>query len=695
MTSSDPRQQLASAESAFRSGQLEQAERILLDIVRRDARLPRAFELLGYINGNRGRMQACEDFLRQAAALPDCGPEVLFYLGRVQLQAGRAAEAVESLEACLRRAGEFFEVLHELGVACMALDQPERALQSFQRAERKNPRSAELHANMGSSLAALKRYAEAIRSYERALQLDPRLGRAWTDRGWTLEKIGRRPEALRSFERALAIDPEDAKARMNRAMILTAMRRHAEALADCEVVARVAPDTDYIGGYLLHLRMHLCRWDGLFSMLGPLLARVDAGEKAAVPFTLMATPATSASLLAAARTFAADDCPVRPVRDFGPAATGRRIRVAYLSADFRSHATSQLMAGVFECHDRERFECFGYWFGAAARDEMTERVAAAFEHYAHVGERSDSEIAGMLRDAGIDIAIDLHGFTQGYRAGIFADRAAPIQVNYLAFPGSMGCDFIDYIVADAVVIPPANREFFSEKIVLMPHSYQANDNTKAIAESLPSRESMGLPAEGFVFACFNNNYKITPDVFDVWMRLLARVPGSVLWLLKDSDAVRAALESEAGVRGIDPARIVWAGRVGMAEHLARHAHADLFIDTFHYGAHTTASDSLWSGLPVLTRAGATFPSRVAASLLHAAGLPELVTDSIEDYEALALELARSPERLAALRQRLRDTRLQVPLFDTPRFTRYLESAFEAMHERRRRGLAPDHIRIEA
>jgi protein O-GlcNAc transferase len=290
--------------------------------------------------------------------------------------------------------------------------------------------------------------------------------------------------------------------------------------------------------------------------------------------------------------------------------------------------------------------------------------------------------------------VDLNGFTEGERTGIFARRAAPVQVNYLGYPGTMGCDYMDYIVADATLIPPGEYDCYAEKVVVLPDSYQANDNTKRIAEAVTTREHMGLPPHGFVFACFNSNFKITPVVFDVWMRLLRSVPDSVLWLFQGNADARRAMEAEARQRGVEPERIVWAPRMpSLADHLARHAHADLFLDTFHFNAHTTASDALWGGLPVLTLAGATFASRVGASLLYAVGLPELVTRSVDEYEALALSLAASPQRLAELRGRLLANRKTMPLFDSPLFARRIEAAYEAMWDRHQRGLAPDHIRI--
>jgi protein O-GlcNAc transferase len=657
-----PQQQIDQAERHFQSGQVQLAESLLRQLAQDGKATSRAFELLAYICGNRGELEACEGFLEQAQALPRCSAEALFYLGRVRLQRGRTREAIDAFERSVRQAGDYFEALHELGVAHSALDEHEVALGFFERAARKNPRSPDLLANMGTSLAALQRREEALKHYEAALRLDPKMARAWADAGLALMELGRIEAAVEAYEK----------------------------------VMKLAPDTDYLHGRLLHGRMFLCRWAGWAELVAETVRRVDEGRAAAEPFALMSTPAGPATLLRGARTFAAENCPPRTTELPPPAyrEPGRKLRVAYVSTDFRSHAVAQLIAGLFEQHDRERFEWFGYALGPREHDEMRSRIEAGLDHFTDVADHSDAEIAALAREDGIDIVVDLNGFTGTSRPGIFAHRAAPLQVNYLGFPGSMGCEFIDYIVADEVVIRPEDCAHYTEKVVVLPGAYQANDNTRRIGEAPPARETMGLPAEGFVFACFNNNHKITPDVFDVWMRLLQRVPGSVLWLLKGKEpAAWAALQAEAKARGVDPARIVDAGRAPVADHLARHAHADLFVDTFHYNAHTTCSDALWTGLPVLTLAGPTFASRVAASLLRAVGLPELVTHDVAAYEAAAFELATSPERLRALRERLRANRNTAPLFDTPRFARGIEAAYEAMWDRHRRGLAPDHLRI--
>ncbi|MDM0030843.1 tetratricopeptide repeat protein [Variovorax sp. J22P271] len=687
-------QLVAQAERHFRAGQVALAETLLRQAIERDPRQAKAYELLAYICGNRQDLADCEDFLQKAAALPGCSAEALFYLGRVQAQRDRPVEAAAAFARSLKLAGPYFEGLHELGVAYGALSAHDQALDAFRRAERLNAQIPELQSNLAGTLAALHRFGDALPHYDRALALDPLRVDDWTDRGAALTELGRGAEALESYRRALSLAPEDVPAWMNQATTLTLLKRPAEALASYDRVARLAPQWDYLAGHRLHAAMAVCQWQGWAQQVERVVARVEAGDKAATPFTLMPMPASAATLLQCARTYARDLYPSQPAAAPAlPRDPARRLRIGYFSSDFRNHPMSQLIARVLECHDRERFETFGFALGSHPMDAVGARVAAALEHFSNVAARSDAEIAALARGAGIDIAVDLNGFSEGGRPSIFAGRAAPVQVNYLGFPGSMGCDYMDYILADATVIPEDDVGHYAEKVAWLPDSYFPNDDTKAIGSAPGGRAEMGLPPEAAVFACFNSNHKITPDVFDVWMRLLREVPRSVLWLLKSNAEAQRALGAEAALRGVDPQRLVWAERMPLADHLARHRHADLFLDTFHYNAHTTCCDALWGGLPVLTLAGTTFASRVGASLLAAVGLPELVTRDVAAYERLAIELATSPLRLADLRQRLAQLRTCSPLFDSERFARRLESAFDAMWQRQRQGLAPDHLRI--
>ncbi|MGP1609654.1 MAG: O-linked N-acetylglucosamine transferase, SPINDLY family protein, partial [Burkholderiales bacterium] len=403
---------------------------------------------------------------------------------------------------------------------------------------------------------------------------------------------------------------------------------------------------------------------------------------------------SAAEQLQCARTYAARKYPVISPLWVGERYRHDRIRIAYLSADFYLHATSHLMVELFERHDKMHFEVSAWSFGPDTRDAMRARLQKSFEQFHDVRIQSDTEVAALLRAQEIDIAIDLKGFTDGCRPAIFARRVAPIQVNYLGYPGTTGADYMDYIIGDAEVIPEGHDDFYSERVVRLPDSYQVNDSKRVISGRVPGRAEAGLPESGFVFSCFNNSYKITPEVFAVWMRLLQRVEGSVLWLLEDNAAASRNLRLEAEAMGVRADRLVFAPRLLPPDHLARHRLADLFLDTLPCNAHTTASDALWAGLPLLTCRGHAFPGRVAASLLRAIGLPELITDSLADYEALAFRLATTPALLADIQSRLAQNKTTHPLFDIDRYRRHIESAYITMHERYQRGEVPQGFSVK-
>lgn len=691
---------LHQAEQLFRSGRAAQAEALLADICAQAGAPARAFELRAFICGNRGDMAGCEHHLARAVALPGCSPEAHFYLGRVRLQRGSAGEAIACFERAMREAGEFFEAHHEIGVAHSALGKHALALAAFERAARLNDQVPELQLNLGSALMAMQQGERALAHFDRALALQPKQARVWSERAMALADRGRMDEALASCAEAATLAPQDVDVAMNQLALLHRAGQPDAARAAAERLAALPAQTAHAFGYWLHERMAACRWEGFDAALHECCIRVRRGEAAAEPFALLPTAADPATLLACARGHAQSlvaqvGAVAAPV--FALPAAPRRLRIGYFSSFFRAHPMALIVARMLECHDRSRFETFGFSFGPPIADPQGQRVKDAFEHFADVGNLDDVQIVARARDAGIDIAIDLNGFTEGARPGLFVRRVAPVQVNFMGFPASMGADFMDYILADAVVVPPADEAHYSERVVRLPGTYFCADDLVpdlAAGAQVTTRAQAGLPEHGFVFACFNNTHKITPDVFAVWMRLIAAVPGSVLWLLEGHPAAPSALAEAALAQGVDPARIVWAPRTVYATYLGRQVLADLFLDTFHYNAHTTCSDALRVGLPVLTLAGATFASRVAASLLTALGLEDrLVTRSVADYEARALALARSPEQLAAVRADLLARRATSGIFDGARFARHFEAAYEAMWARHARGLPPAPIDV--
>jgi predicted O-linked N-acetylglucosamine transferase (SPINDLY family) len=441
--------------------------------------------------------------------------------------------------------------------------------------------------------------------------------------------------------------------------------------------------------------MHCCDWRDYAVNVARIIADVRAGKRAVEPFAMLGIPSSPDDQLRCAQTWIHDHAP--PIAFANVVHAPRvhsRIRVAYMSANFRDHPLGYLMAALFERHDRARFEVIAISLGRSDGSAMRARLERAFDGFVDATGQSDEQVAARIRDMDVDILVDRNGFTSGARLGIFARRPAPIQVNYLAYPGTMGTPCIDYVIADDVVIPRDAHAAFTEKVVYLPDSYLVNDDTRAAASRTPTRTEAGLPENGFVFCCFNNSFKITPDFFDVWMRLLRQVDGSVLWLMEGNASVRRNLQREASARGVQPDRLVFAHRLPNAEHLARHRLARLFLDTLPCNAHTTASDALWMGVPVVTCMGTTFAGRVAASLLRAVGMPELVTHSLADYEALAMRLASDGDALARVANRLAERRAASTLFDTDATRRVIERAYAEMWARRQRGDPPASFEVD-
>jgi predicted O-linked N-acetylglucosamine transferase (SPINDLY family) len=637
--------------------------------------------------------EALEDYDGALASAPGSA-EVHYNRGLILHRMGRHEQAREAYGRAIAARPGFAAAHNNLGVVLRDLGDPAQALECHDRAIALDPASAEAHNNRGVVLRELRRHGDALRSYQRALESRPGFAQAHFNAGNALADLGRHEEALQCQDRAIALEPGYVDAHVRRGIALRDLGRRAEAVESYARARALDPDFEWLEGLWLNARMQVCDWADLSRHVERLAGKVERGERAAHPFPLLAMPGTAAVQRKAAETWVQAR---HPQRELLPAVAmdsrRERIRVGYFSADFFEHATSYLVAELLERHDRAAFEVSAFSFGPDTRDAMRVRVAGAVERFVDVRGQSDGEVARLARGLGIDIAVDLKGFTEDSRTGIFALRAAPIQVNFLGYPGTMGAPYIDYLVADATVVPEGHEARYAERIVRLPDSYQPNDSKRRIAERAFTREEAGLPAAGFVFCSFNNNYKIVPATFDIWMRLLGRVEGSVLWLLQDNEQAAANLRAEAARRGIDPGRLVFAKRLPLDEHLARHRLADLFLDTLPYNAHTTASDALWAGLPLLTCLGETFAGRVAASLLRAAGLPELVTATPEAYEALAMELATDAGRLGQLRRRLAENRLEAPLFDARRFARHLESAYARMVERYRAGLPPEHIRV--
>ena len=602
-------------------------------------------------------------------------PEVLVNLGNVLAAQNRREEALANFEKALLARPDLFEALFNRANVLLELKRPEEALANYDRVVVLRPDFVSGWNNRGTALRSLQRLDEALASFSRAATLSPNHINALTNVAIVLWDQGRLEEALAASDRALKAAPRSAEALYIRANILRDLQRLDEALAHYEQTLAANPAHQHALTGAAQMALSLCDWPRVEALRPRMLDNAASGPSVIQPFVLLGYSDDAGLQRRCAENYVRRTVPSCPALATGMRYRHDRIRLAYLSADFHQHPTAQLLAELFERHDRSRFEVTGIAFGPDDGSAMRARIKQAFDHFEDVRGKSDAEVAALLKARQTDIAVDLNGHTAGARTGIFAFRPAPVQVNYLVYPGTIGADFIDYVLADPVVLPADQQPFFREKIVHLPDCYQANDTTRILLPA-PSRAQAGLPQDSFVFCCFNNSWKITAPVFDIWMRLLDKVENSVLWLLDGLHAPN--LRETARLRGIDPARLVFAPRLAADQHLARHQLADLFLDTLPYNAHTSCSDALWAGVPVVTCYGKAFPGRVATSLLKAIDLPELVTTRPQDYEALALELASNPALLKATREKLKRNRLTTPLYDSERFRRNIEAAYEAM-----------------
>jgi protein O-GlcNAc transferase len=709
----------------------EATSRHLLGVVRaQQGRTGEALELIGAalqiapdtpeILSNYGNVlktqnrfaEALESYDRALAIKPDY-VAVMAKRGQVLRDLGRLDDALAATDQALARKPDYVEALGHRGIILADLGRHEEALASYDRALALAPDHADVWSNRALTLKALKRPDAALASVERALAIDPGFAEALNNRGIILFDLKRMGDAIASYDRALAIRGDYAEALNNRAAALAGLRRFAESLADCDRALALHPEfadaltnrgnalselgrpDDALASYEQALAAdptHPSALSGLANAalvtgdwkrtaeLAPLLkADVQAGKSVIQPFVLMGYWDDNELQLRCSQNYVrqAGPGPLPPMWK-GEHYGHDQIRIAYLSADFHQHVTAALTAEMFERHDRARFEITAVSFGPDDGSDMRARLVKAFDRFHDARAQSDRDVAALLRSWEIDIAVDLGGHTSGARPWVLAHRPAPVQAKYMGYPGTSGCDFIDYIIADRIVVPPDQDRFFSEKIAALPDTLWVTDTTSQ-ALAPPSRHDAGLPENGFVFCCFNHNWKVTAPIFDIWMRLLNKVDGSVLWLLQGNTAIRENLRREATARGVDPARLVFAERTTPQLHMARQQLADLFLDTLPYNAHTTASDALWAGLPVITTPGQSFPARVAASILQAAELTDLVAPDLKSYETTALALATDPERLKATREKLAQVRT-TPLFDTSRFTHNLEAAYLAMLE---------------
>ena len=651
-------------------------------------------------------LASCERALR---ARPQY-PEALNNRGNVLRQMGRAEQAIVSFEQALKLRPAFAAAHGNRASALLDCARPEEALQACGAALGIDPNYAEAHNTRSAALARLARVEEALASVEGALHLQPRYPAALVNRGNILLQLGRFEEALASIDRAIEMRPYDPAARHSRAgalrhagravealesyglalelkpdlvaaindraTLLAELGRYEEAAAAFAKVIALAPDHELAAGHLLHCRLRLCDWTDYRASVTSLLASVERELPAVAPLWCLALTDSASLQLACARVFARREVPpgVVPLPAVAPRRSGR-LRIGYLSSDFREHPVARLLVGVIEQHDRARFEVIGIALSEPDRSDLGRRVAAAFDRFEDASRLTDAEIAELIRRLEVDLLIDLNGWTQGMRPGVLARRPAAVQASYLGYPGTSGAGYIDYLIADAFVIPQAAAQRYSERLMVLPGVFQASDDRFA-AMRVPTRTEAGLPDSGLILGSFNHTGKVTPQLFDVWAALLRATPDSVLWMVADDSAARRNLRKEADGRGIELDRLVFAPRVSYSEHIARLPLVDLALDTFPFNGGSTTSDILRAGTPVLTCAGEAFASRMTGSLLHALGLAELITANLEDYESTGRNLLERPEELRALRSRLEMNLEATDTFHAREKSRALETAFQ-------------------
>ncbi len=685
---------LGRAINEFQANHFDAAEKLLLNVLQLQKNNLPALHIMGLIKAAQEKHTDAANYFKKAIAINPQEPSLHYNLARALSAYGRHLEALQYHEKTIRLANDNEQAWVNYGISLAALGRIQDAVKMFESAVELHPAYEEALANLGESYRLLGDYPQAKSYFARAIEAGGQLSLSWLGSARIDVALTDHKQAIESYLHCLQIDPENIECLLELALLYLSLKEYGSSLNCYERAYQINPNEDFLLGRILNVSMQACVWDKVPTLIDEISAKIQEGKRICHPFTVLSAIDDPALQLKAAQIWSAYTQNVESVKKSGQQLQKKdKIRIGYFSADFHMHATLHLMADMFKKHDKSRFEIFAFSYGDNIQDHKLESVIEYFNGFYYVGKQSDFEIAQAARELNIDIAVDLKGYTYDARPGIFAHKPAPIQVNYLGYPGTMGSPSMDYIIADPVLIPESLQNCYSEKIVLLPHSYQINDPQRLISAANMTREDVGLPVQGFVFCSFNQHYKFLPSMFDSWARILKRVDNAVLWLMAEGEDVRRNLKSEIAKRGIASERLIFAERIPSAEHLARMRLADLFLDSLPCNSHTTASDALWVGLPILTLQGQSFAARVASSLLTAIGLPQLITHSVEQYEALAVELANQPQKLNEIRDALNANKQNAPLFDSAMTTRQIETAFEKMIEQSIQKQAPINMQI--
>jgi len=713
-----------------KNGQLEKAKNICLEILKSEPDNFNTLHLLGIIAFQTKNYKASEEILNKVIKIKPDFADAYTNRGIVLKVLNKSEEAIESWNNAIKINSKNFQAYNHRGVALIELKRPKEAIESWNNAIKIKPDFAEAYNNLGNVLNDLKKFDESLKNYNEAIKIKPNFFEAYSNRGSVLKALNKLEEALNSCNEAIKINPKYAEAYNNRGIILAELKQVDAALENYknaikinpnfsdaynnqgvllielkrlddakesfESALKINPDSNFLLGRLIATKNNLCDWNSFIENSEKLKNNIEKNKKSSSPFNLLSIYDLPELQKKFTEIFVKEEYPetnsIDPIIKKKPK---KKIRLGYYSADFHNHPVSYLIANLFELHDKSKFELIAFSLGPKKNDEMQNRISKAFDKFINVKSKTEKEISILSRELEIDIAIDLMGFTKNNKFRIFINRCAPVQISYLGYAGTTGTKSIDYIIGDKILIPEKYQKNFSEKIIYLPNSFMVNDPTKKISDKIITREEFDLPKNGFVFCCFNKKYKITPNVFEIWMRLLKKIDGSVLWLFEENSTSIKNLKIEASKGGVDGERLIFANRVPLlADHFARHKLADLFIDTFPYTAHSTCSDALWAGLPVLTRMGQSFASRVSGSLLNAIGLNELITNTEEEYENKAFSLATDPNYINEIKNKLYKNRLTKPLFNVKLFTKHIESAYTAIYDRYNKNLPVENIEID-
>jgi protein O-GlcNAc transferase len=672
-------------------GKLEEAVNAYNNVLSIKPDYANAYNTMGMALQEQSKLEEAIEAYNKALEIKPDHVDAYNNMGIALQDQGKLEEAIEAYNKVLSLKPDYVEAYNNMGNAFQEQNKLEEAIEVYNKALAIKPDYVETYNNMGNAFKDQGKLEQAIAAYNKALEIKPNYADAYNNMGTVLQEQNKLEEAIEAYKKALVLKPDYVEAYNNTGTILQEKNKLEEAIEAYNKALAIKPDYEAARTQKLLQQARICNWDSIAEDVN-LIPGLGTSEKHVPPFALLPLEDSPERHLTRSKIYAKASYPQKtlPPKD-RPSKRPKRIRIGYFSTDFKEHPVAYLIAKVLEQHNRDQFEVFGYSVYGSSSCVMRRRLEKSFDSFMDVQSMSDRDIALQARQDEIDIAVDLNGYTQYARTGIFAYRAAPIQINYLGYPGSMGSNFMDYIVADRFLIPPESQKHFSEKQIYLPNTYLPTDNSRELSKKKITRNELGLPDDAFVFCCFNNNYKISTNEFDIWMRLLTKVEKSVLWLRQSNQFSQINMMNEAKKRNVDPSRLVFADKINMDKHLARQRFADLFVDTFAFNAHTTAAEALWAGLPLVTKLGKGFTARVAGSLLNAVGLPELITQSEQDYEALILKLATNPMKLAEIKEKLATNRLTQPLFDTELYTKHLENGYQQAYQNYFEGKLPQTI----